>query len=119
MYSNNYSSKKSQQTQQLLSSVEDRKDINWINVIANLQTILIREEIGEDATWFEVIISSPHTSLFYLCCSICEVLINCMIMMNLFHYYPDRSLLVHIDDHHLTQLNQLMDIYKDRVDCLY
>jgi hypothetical protein len=54
MYSNNYSSKKSQQTKQLLSSVEDRKDINWMNFIANLQTILIREEIGEDATDDEI-----------------------------------------------------------------
>ncbi len=44
----------SQQTQQLLSSVEDRKDIDWMDVIADLQTKLIKEEIGEDATEDEV-----------------------------------------------------------------
>ncbi len=44
----------SQQTQQLLSSVEDRKDIDWMDVIAHLQTELIREEIGEDATDDEI-----------------------------------------------------------------
>ena len=44
----------SQQTQQLLSSVEDRKDIDWMDVIAQLQTQLIREEIGKDATDDEI-----------------------------------------------------------------
>ena len=44
----------SQQTQQLLSSVEDRKDIDWMDVIANLQTKLIKEAIGEDATEDEI-----------------------------------------------------------------
>ncbi len=44
----------SQQTQQLLSSVEDRKDIDWMDVIADLQAKLIKEEIGEDATEDEV-----------------------------------------------------------------
>ncbi len=44
----------SQQTQQLLSNVEDRKDIDWMDVIADLQTKLIREEIGEDATEDEI-----------------------------------------------------------------
>ncbi len=44
----------SQQTQQLLSSVEDRKDIDWMDVIADLQTKLIKEEIGEDATEEEI-----------------------------------------------------------------
>jgi hypothetical protein len=44
----------SQQTQQLLSTVEDRKDIDWMDVIADLQTKLIKEEIGEDATEDEI-----------------------------------------------------------------
>ncbi len=44
----------SSRTQQLLSSVEDRKDIDWMDVIAHLQTQLIREEIGEDATDDEI-----------------------------------------------------------------
>jgi hypothetical protein len=44
----------SHQTQQLLSSIEDRKDTDWMDVIANLQTQLIREEIGEDATDDEI-----------------------------------------------------------------
>ena len=44
----------SSQTQQLLSSIEDRKDMDWMDVIADLQTQLIREEIGEDATEDEI-----------------------------------------------------------------
>ncbi len=44
----------SQQTQQLLSSVEDRTDIDWMDVIAHLQTTLIKEAIGEDATDNEI-----------------------------------------------------------------
>jgi hypothetical protein len=44
----------SEQTQQLLSSVEDRKDIDWMDVIADLQTQLIREAIGDDATDDEI-----------------------------------------------------------------
>jgi len=44
----------SQQTQQLLSNVEDRKDIDWMDVIADLQTKLIKEEIGENATEDEI-----------------------------------------------------------------
>ena len=44
----------SQQTQQLLSSVEDRKDMDWMDVIAHLQTKLIKEAIGKDATEEEV-----------------------------------------------------------------
>ena len=44
----------SQQTQQLLSTIEDRKDIDWIDVIAELQTKLIKEELGEDATDDEI-----------------------------------------------------------------
>ncbi len=44
----------SQQTQQLLSTVEDRKDIDWMDVIAQLQTKLIKEAIGEDATEEEI-----------------------------------------------------------------
>ncbi len=44
----------SQETQQLLSSIEDRKDIDWMDVIAHLQTQLIREAIGEDATDDEI-----------------------------------------------------------------
>ena len=44
----------SQQTQQLLSSIEDRKDIDWMDVIDHLQTKLIKEAIGEDATEDEI-----------------------------------------------------------------
>ncbi|CAF4243024.1 unnamed protein product [Rotaria sp. Silwood2] len=38
----------SQETQQLLSSIEDWKDIDWMDVIADLQAKLIKEAIGED-----------------------------------------------------------------------
>jgi hypothetical protein len=34
--------------------VEDRKDIDWMDVIAELQRKLIQEEIGEDATEEEI-----------------------------------------------------------------
>ncbi|CAF1433075.1 unnamed protein product [Rotaria sp. Silwood1] len=44
----------SQETQQLLSNIEDRKDIDWMDVIADLQTNLIKEAIGEDATEEEI-----------------------------------------------------------------
>ncbi len=44
----------SQQTQQLLSTVEDRKDRDWMDIIAELQRKLIQEEIGEDATENEI-----------------------------------------------------------------
>ena len=44
----------SPETQQLLSSIEDRKDLDWMDVIADLQTKLIKEAIGEDATEDEV-----------------------------------------------------------------
>ncbi len=44
----------SQQTQQLLSIVEDRKDTDWMDVIAELQTKLNKEVIGEDATEDEI-----------------------------------------------------------------
>ena len=44
----------SSRTQQLLSSVEDRKDIDWMDVIGQLQTELIKEEIGDDATDEEI-----------------------------------------------------------------
>ncbi len=41
-------------TQQLLSSIEDRTDLDWMDVIAHLQTQLIKEELGQDATEHEV-----------------------------------------------------------------
>lgn len=44
----------SQETQQLLSSIEDRKDIDWMDIIADLQTNLIKKAIGEDATEEEI-----------------------------------------------------------------
>ncbi|CAF4019058.1 unnamed protein product, partial [Rotaria sp. Silwood1] len=44
----------SPETQQLLSSIEDRKDIDWMDVIADLQTKLIKETIGDDATDDEI-----------------------------------------------------------------
>ena len=44
----------SEETQQLLSSIEDRKDIDWMDIIADLQTRLIREAIGKDATDNEI-----------------------------------------------------------------
>ena len=40
----------SPQIQQLLSSVEDRMDMDWMDVIAHLQTQLIKDELGQDAT---------------------------------------------------------------------
>ena len=44
----------SSETQQLLASIEDRKDIEWMDIIADLQTHLIREEIGVNATDEEI-----------------------------------------------------------------
>jgi hypothetical protein len=44
----------SQQTQQLLSKIEGRKDIDWMDIISDLQTKLIRETLGEDATEDEI-----------------------------------------------------------------
>ena len=44
----------SRQTQQLLSSIEHRTDIDWMDVIDQLQTQLIKEEIGDDATDQEI-----------------------------------------------------------------
>ena len=44
----------SQETQQLLSTIEDRKDIDWMDIIADLQTNLIKKTIGEDATEDEI-----------------------------------------------------------------
>ena len=44
----------SEQTQHLLSTVEDRQDIDWMDVIDQLQTQLIREAIGNDATNDEI-----------------------------------------------------------------
>ncbi|CAF3883335.1 unnamed protein product [Rotaria sp. Silwood1] len=44
----------SQETQQLLSSIEDRKDIDWMDIIADLQTNLIKNAIGKDATEDEI-----------------------------------------------------------------
>ncbi len=44
----------SQETQQLLSSVEDRTDIDWMDTIADLQGKLVKEAIGENATHNEI-----------------------------------------------------------------
>ncbi|CAF1409673.1 unnamed protein product [Adineta steineri] len=44
----------SQQTQQLLSSIQDRTDIDWMDIIDQLQTQLIKETIGQDATESEI-----------------------------------------------------------------
>ncbi|CAF1284205.1 unnamed protein product [Rotaria sordida] len=44
----------SQETQQLLSDIEDRKDIDWMDIIDDLQTKLIKNAIGEDATEDEI-----------------------------------------------------------------
>ncbi|CAF1194192.1 unnamed protein product [Adineta steineri] len=44
----------SPETQQLLSSIEDRNDIDWMDIIAHLQTELIKETIGQDATEDEI-----------------------------------------------------------------
>ncbi|CAF1993298.1 unnamed protein product [Rotaria magnacalcarata] len=44
----------SQETQQLLASIEDRKDIDWMDIIADLQTDLIKTFLGEDATLDEI-----------------------------------------------------------------
>lgn len=51
-------------TQQLLASIEDRTDIDWMDVIAQLQTELIREEIGQDATDEEIQRGLRYTALF-------------------------------------------------------
>ncbi|CAF3851769.1 unnamed protein product [Adineta steineri] len=44
----------SSQTQQLLSSIQDRTDIDWMDIIDQLQTQLIKETIGQDATESEI-----------------------------------------------------------------
>ncbi|CAF4337681.1 unnamed protein product [Adineta steineri] len=44
----------SQQTQQLLSSIQDRTDIDWMDIIDQLQTQLIKQTIGQDATESEI-----------------------------------------------------------------
>ncbi|CAF1087003.1 unnamed protein product [Adineta steineri] len=44
----------SQQTQQLLSSIQDRTDIDWMNIIDQLQTQLIKQTIGQHATESEI-----------------------------------------------------------------
>ncbi|CAF3852630.1 unnamed protein product [Rotaria magnacalcarata] len=44
----------SQETQQLLANIEDRKDIDWMDIVADLQTELIKKAIGEDATQDEI-----------------------------------------------------------------
>ncbi|CAF1363640.1 unnamed protein product [Rotaria magnacalcarata] len=44
----------SEETQQLLSSIEDRKDIDWMDIIADLQMKLIKNAIGADATEHEI-----------------------------------------------------------------
>jgi hypothetical protein len=54
--------------------VEDRKDMDWMDVIAELQTKLIKEEIGEDATEDEI-----HHGLryrFYFDTCLCHRLIS-------------------------------------------
>ncbi|CAF4089627.1 unnamed protein product [Rotaria sp. Silwood2] len=43
-----------QETQQLLLSIEDRKDIDWIDIIADLQSKLIKNAIREDAIEHEI-----------------------------------------------------------------
>ncbi|CAF1090069.1 unnamed protein product [Didymodactylos carnosus] len=42
------------ETQHLLASIEDRKDIDWMDMISDLQTKLITEAIGDNATQDEV-----------------------------------------------------------------
>ncbi|CAM4837810.1 unnamed protein product [Rotaria magnacalcarata] len=44
----------SQETQQLLANIEDRKDIDWMDIVTDLQTELIKKAIGEDATQDEI-----------------------------------------------------------------
>lgn len=44
----------SEEIQQLLSNIEDRKDIDWMDIIADLQTKLIKNAIGTDATEDEI-----------------------------------------------------------------
>ncbi|CAF1060001.1 unnamed protein product [Didymodactylos carnosus] len=44
----------SAETQHLLASIEDRTDIDWMDIISGLQTKLITEAIGENATEDEV-----------------------------------------------------------------
>ncbi|CAM4972152.1 unnamed protein product [Rotaria socialis] len=44
----------SQETQHLLASIEDRKDIDWMDIIGDLQTDLIKTFLGEDAAHDEI-----------------------------------------------------------------
>ncbi|CAF3557016.1 unnamed protein product, partial [Adineta steineri] len=44
----------SSQTQQLLSSIQDRTDIDWMDIIDQLQTQLIKQTIGQHATESEI-----------------------------------------------------------------
>ncbi len=64
----------SQQTQQLLSTVEDRKDIDWMDVIVELPTKLIKEAIGEDATENEIQLGLREIFHFNTC--LCHWLIS-------------------------------------------
>ena len=42
------------ETQNLLASIEDRTDIDWIDIISDLQANLVRETIGQNATPNEI-----------------------------------------------------------------
>lgn len=44
----------SQEVQNLLGSIENRTDIDWMDIIADLQTNLVRETIGPDAAPEEI-----------------------------------------------------------------
>ena len=44
----------SKETQDLFDSIADRKDIDWMDVVADLQATLVAEAIGENATPAEI-----------------------------------------------------------------
>ena len=46
----------SQKTQKLLSSIENRQDIDWMDMIDHLQRQLIIETIGENASEEEIVL---------------------------------------------------------------
>lgn len=43
------------ETQKLLSTIENRTDIDWMDVIDDLQTNLIKKAIGDDPTEDEIL----------------------------------------------------------------
>ena len=79
----------SPETQQLLASIEDRKDIDWMDIIAHLQTQLIRDELGQDATDEEIQHGLRYTFHYYIYSSHHLLMFYCRILRSAHHLYSD------------------------------